>query len=78
MALSGKIPERDWCVSAEVDPAPGGFDCIIRVAHSGPTGEFEHEFKHFKVFRTEHDAVLDGLREGMLWIEQKMSKTFRL
>ncbi len=78
MTLSGKISEHDWPVSAESRLAPGGFECLIRVAQSGPAGTCEHEFKHFKIFRTELEAILDGLREGMLWIEQKMSNAFSL
>jgi hypothetical protein len=78
MTLSGKVNERDWSVSVETCLAPGGFECLIHVAHSGPTGMFEHQFKHFKLFRTEPEAVLDGLREGMLWIEHKMSNAFSL
>jgi hypothetical protein len=30
------------------------------------------------VFATEREAVLSGLREGMLWLELKIAKTIRL
>lgn len=78
MTLSGTVVERHWTVSADTAPVPGGFVCTIRVSHDGAGGCFEHAFKHFKTFRSEREAVLDGLREGMLWIEQKRSKTFSM
>jgi hypothetical protein len=76
MTLAGKINEGHWSVSADTAAVPGGFCCHIRVAHEGPEGLYEHDFQHFKRFSSEREAVLDGLREGMLWIEQKMSGTF--
>lgn len=76
MTLSGNVDAHDWTVSAEVEPVRGGFGCLIRVAHSEADGKFEHAFRHFKVFPTEREAVLDGLHEGMLWIEGKVSKRF--
>ncbi|MGV2289381.1 UDP-glucose 4-epimerase [Trinickia sp. YCB016] len=78
MAVSGKISERDWSVSAEVKPVPGGFACTIHVGHDDPKGKFEHKFKHHTVFGTEREAVLEGLREGMVWIEQKMAHAIHL
>ncbi|GLU33759.1 UDP-glucose 4-epimerase [Trinickia caryophylli] len=78
MTLSGTVVERHWTVSADTSPVPGGFACTIRVSHDGAGGSFAHEFKHFKTFCSEREAVLDGLREGMLWIEQKLSKTFSM
>jgi hypothetical protein len=78
MTLSGKVGKSDWSVSAEAHPTTGGFDCLIRVSHSGPDGAFEREFKHCKTFPTEREALLDGLREGIVWIELKMSKAFDL
>lgn len=78
MAVSGNVSEQDWSVSVEVSPAPEGFVCTIHVAHSEPNGKFEHQFKHFKVFGTEREAVLDGLREGMVWLEQKLAHSIRL
>lgn len=78
MAVSGKVCAHDWSVSVEVSPASDGFVCTIRVGHSDPKGKFEHQFKHFKVFRTEREAVLDGLREGMVWVEHKMAHSFKL
>jgi hypothetical protein len=75
MTISGNIAEEHWNVAAETFPAPGGFGCHIRVSHGGPHSAFEHEFNHSRRFRTEREAILDGLREGMIWIEYKLSKT---
>lgn len=78
MTVSGKVSGRGWSVSAEVEPVSGGFVCTIHVDHSDPKGKFEHKFKHFRVFETEREAVLEGLREGMVWIEQKMAHSIHL
>jgi len=76
MALSGTITERHWTVSARTRPVQGGFECCIRVEHVGSGTPFAHEFKHHKTFTNEREGVLDGLREGALWIEHKVAKTF--
>ncbi|NRO96978.1 hypothetical protein GWC77_13715 [Paraburkholderia sp. NMBU_R16] len=81
MTVSGKVNEHDWSVSADVQPASGGFVCTIHVDHvdhADPNGKFEHCFKHHRVFGTEREAVLEGLREGMIWIEQKMAHSIHL
>ena len=78
MALSGNVGEGDWSVSAEVHEAVGGFDCRIHINHRTPEGVFEHEFRHSSIFPTEREAVLAGLREGMVWVGLKMSKTFNV
>lgn len=78
MAVSGKVNDHDWSVSVEVVPVPGGFVPAIHVVHVKPRGKFEHRFKHHKVFRTEREAVLEGLREGMGWIGQKMANIFSI
>ncbi|PMS36665.1 hypothetical protein B0G57_103121 [Trinickia symbiotica] len=73
MTMSGKVSDSDWAVSARVDPVPGGFTCAIEVEHSDETRKFAHQFKHHRVFETEREAVLDGLHEGLVWIERKMA-----
>jgi hypothetical protein len=78
MTMSGKVTEQDWSVSAEVKSVTGGFVCVIHVDHSDPNGKFEHQFKHHQVFGTEREAVLEGLREGMIWIDQKMAHSIHL
>jgi hypothetical protein len=76
MTISGNVSEADWSVSAEVNETATGYDCRIQVSHRTPEGVFTHVFKHGGTFATEHEAVLDGLREGMVWIELKRAKTF--
>lgn len=78
MTLSRGVCEDNWAVSARTQVTAGGFDCRIHISHAMPNGTFEHEFKHSGVYPTEREAVLAGLREGMVWVELKMSKTFNI
>jgi hypothetical protein len=78
MTITGTVREADWSVSTEVNDTAGGHDCRIRVSHRTPDGVFTHEFKHGGIFATEREAVLEGLREGMVWIELKQAKTFHV
>lgn len=75
MALSGNVSDSDWSVSAVAHRAEGGFNCVIQLSHNTPEGVFKHEFTHSSIFPSECDAVLAGLREGMVWVQLKMSKT---
>jgi hypothetical protein len=76
MTLSGKVCDGNWSVSAITHPAVGGFDCAIQLSHHSSEGVFTHEFRHSSIFPTEREAVLAGLREGMVWVQLKMSRTF--
>jgi hypothetical protein len=76
MTVSGKICERDWSVSVDLVRKPEGFVPAIHVVHIAPDETFEYRFNHHKAFRTEREAVLEGLREGMNWIGQKMANAF--
>jgi len=42
------------------------------------TANFTHEFKDSQIFIPEQDAVLHGLREGMIWIDMEISRTIRV
>ncbi|MGF6726373.1 hypothetical protein P3T43_005763 [Paraburkholderia sp. GAS41] len=75
MALSGNVCDSDWSVSAVAHRVDGGFDCVIQLSHNTPEGVFKHAFTHSRIFPSECDAVLAGLREGMVWVQLKMSKT---
>ena len=75
MALSGNICDGNWSVSAVTHQTAGGFDCSIQLSHSTPEGVFTHEFRHSRVFPNEREAILAGLREGMVWVQLKMSNT---
>jgi hypothetical protein len=76
MALTGKIDGEDWSVHADTLDVPGGYVCELRVEHRDPGGgRFEHRFRHFGRFDGERDAILAGLREGMVWVGLKLTKT---
>ena len=78
MALTGQVTGDDWSVSTNSIPVDGGFCCEVHVAHGGAAGEFKHQFRHSKIFATECDSVLDGLREGAVWIGLKRAETIHL
>lgn len=80
MNLSGKIADErgNWAVRADTRESYGGFSCEIHMTIHGDAGEFAHEYKAERTFDTEQDAVLYGLREGMVWIDLKMSRTIRV
>ncbi|MFT4069397.1 hypothetical protein [Paraburkholderia sp.] len=76
MTLSANVQQGTWSVSVQTDAAQdGGYQATIHVRHTSPNGDFEHGFRHERVFATERDAVLEGLREGMTWIALKSTKT---
>jgi len=79
MTLSGNVQEGAWSVNVQTEPVEdGGYRSSVQVKHSSPGGDFERTFLHGKTFSTERDAVLDGLREGMTWIELKMARTIKV
>lgn len=78
MALTGQVTGDDWTVCTHGIPVDGGFCCEVHVAHGGAAGEFKHQFLHAKIFATECDSVLDGLREGAVWIGLKRADTIHL
>ncbi|RZF24541.1 hypothetical protein EVC45_38375 [Paraburkholderia sp. UYCP14C] len=76
MTLSADVQQGTWSVNVQTDAAQdGGFQSTIHVKHSSPDGAFEHSFHHAKIFATEREAVLEGLREGMTWIALKTTRT---
>ncbi|HTH61287.1 MAG TPA: UDP-glucose 4-epimerase [Paraburkholderia sp.] len=78
MTLKGNISEGHWNVVVETThAASGGYRCTVHVMHELPGhNAFNHTFTHHRTFSTEHDAVLEGLREGMTWIELKRTNAF--
>lgn len=79
MSLNGHIDSGAWNVEAVTSPAPlGGFCCEVSVSHGPHTERFTHAFAHHRVFENEREAVLEGLREGMLWIELKLGHAFEV
>ncbi|MEM5331015.1 UDP-glucose 4-epimerase [Paraburkholderia sp. JHI2823] len=79
MPLNGHIDSGAWSVEAVTSPAPqGGFCCEVRVMHGSQTQRFSHAFAHHRVFESEREAVLEGLREGMVWIDLKVRHAFEM
>ncbi|MFM0470627.1 UDP-glucose 4-epimerase [Paraburkholderia strydomiana] len=78
MTLTGNVGDGHWSVSAVTHSTTGGFDCSIKISHAAPEGDFNHEFKHSSIWATEREAVLAGLREGMVWVQLKMSNTLSI
>jgi ribonuclease HI len=76
MTLSGSVDGPAWHVSVQTSPGPGGFVCTVRVAHDGVRGSFQHEFEHMTRHTVEREAMLAGLREGMMWIDHKVAHSF--
>lgn len=77
MSLNGHIDAGAWSVDAITSPAPrGGFRCEVSVAHASHTQRFTHAFAHHRVFASEREAVLEGLNEGMVWIDLKIGHVF--
>ncbi|KAE8759212.1 MULTISPECIES: UDP-glucose 4-epimerase [Paraburkholderia] len=75
MTISGNVCENDWSVSVVTHQVSGGFDCSIQLSHNTPEGVFTHAFTHSSIYSNEREAVLAGLREGIVWVQLKMSKT---
>jgi hypothetical protein len=75
MTISGNVGDADWSVAVTTHRTEDGFDCQIQLSHRQPEGIFRHAFMHSSIFPTEREAVLAGLREGMDWIQLKMSNT---
>lgn len=78
MTITGQVTGDDWIVFTDTFPADGGFGCEVHVGQSGAGGQFKHRFRHSEVLPTEREAVLEGLREGMVWIDLKRSETIHL
>jgi hypothetical protein len=76
MTLSANVHQGTWSVDVQTDADQDGkHRATIHVRHTSPDGDFEHTFHHAKVFVTEREAVLEGLREGMTWIALKFTRT---
>ncbi|MDR8100524.1 hypothetical protein KPB04_02265 [Burkholderia cenocepacia] len=73
----GELNETDWTVAIEtVGVATGGYRCRVHVMIRSSDCKCEHVFPHHRVFATEREAALEGLRSGMTWVEMKKSDTF--
>ncbi|SAL57731.1 hypothetical protein [Caballeronia humi] len=76
MTLKGAIDCAQWSVHADTLEVPDGYACEVRVEHGDASGaSFEHRFRECGPFDDERDAILAGLREGMVWIGLKVTRT---
>ncbi|MFC0397317.1 UDP-glucose 4-epimerase [Paraburkholderia rhizosphaerae] len=73
MTLAGNAHETEWSVDVTTFAAEQGYRSNIRVSHQSASGAFAHDFQHSGIFATEREALLEGLREGMTWVELKLS-----
>ncbi|WP_438392392.1 UDP-glucose 4-epimerase [Caballeronia sp. DA-9] len=78
MTLKGQVSGEGWSVSVDTVTIADGFSCDVQVEHGGASGEFKHRFRHWQTFKSEREAVLDGLREGMVWLALKQAQTIHL
>lgn len=77
MTLKGTVDAGTWIVEANTAPAPqGGFGWHVSIRQGTPERPFVRSFSHHRTFDTEAAAVLDGLHEGMVWIDLKSRHTF--
>jgi hypothetical protein len=79
MTLTANAHDREWSVDVSTSAEPvGGYRAMVHVAHNFGSGAFEYEFRHNGTFLTEREALLEGLREGMTWIELKIAGAMHL
>jgi hypothetical protein len=78
MAYSAQVQMNDWTVDVQTRQAGVGFTSDIHIRHRNPQSAFEHHFCHHEVVRTERDALLRGIHEGMTWIDLKASGTIHM
>jgi predicted RNA binding protein with dsRBD fold (UPF0201 family) len=77
MSLQGEIRDGDWAIDVSTSArADGQHDCRIRVSQRCGEGSFDRQFLHDRIFPTAREAMLEGLREGMIWIELKKLHAF--
>jgi hypothetical protein len=79
MTMNGTISADTWTVTVETVPVPEGrYGCHIHVSYTPPEAGFTRDFAHHSTFESETAAVLDGLREGILWVELRTRRAFHL
>jgi hypothetical protein len=77
--MNGTISADTSTVTAGTVPAPqGGYGCPGHVSYAPREVQFTREFPHQSTFESETAAVLEGLREGVLWVELKTRRAFHL
>lgn len=75
MNLSGNVDGDGWIVTACARASGTEFGCLIGTTVAGPDGVVVREFTHDQIFSTPQEAVLDGLKQGMSWVDLTTSNT---
>jgi hypothetical protein len=73
MTLTGNAHETEWSVDVTTSAVDRGYRSNVYITHQSASGAFTHDFQHSGPFATEREALLEGLREGMTWVELKKS-----
>jgi hypothetical protein len=77
MTMQGEIHDGDWEVDVRTQLRDDGrYACRVQVSHRLQDTQFRREFQLADTFANERDAMVEGLREGMIWIELKRCHTF--
>lgn len=75
MDLCGKVDGDGWTVTAHSKEKGVEFGCHIGMTAVTLRGALTREFAHDRTFRTAEEAVLEGLKEGMSWVDLTRSNT---
>jgi hypothetical protein len=75
MDMSGKVDGGGWTVTACARESGAEFGCLIGTCIAAPDGAVVREFAHDRTFGTPQEAVLEGLKEGMSWVDLTTSNT---
>lgn len=79
MTVTGVVSSEFGTVEAETMlSAHGKYLCRIKVIQGAAEQGHSHSFSHHRIFDSERDAVLDGLHEGMVWLDLKLNHVFRV
>ncbi|AEA60773.1 hypothetical protein ACS0ZG_14885 [Burkholderia gladioli] len=72
MSMQGVVRDGDWTIGVSTELRPdGAFECRVHVLQRVEPAPLRREFVHGGMFRSEQDAMLDGLHEGMMWIARR-------
>ncbi|MGC2966608.1 hypothetical protein [Paraburkholderia aspalathi] len=75
MNLSGRVDGDGWSVTACARESGTEFGCLIGTSVAAPDGVVVRVFTHDRNFSTPQEAVLDGLKQGMSWVDLTTSNT---
>lgn len=75
MELAGHIDGTDWTVAAQSSSASEGYGALVTLSMRGTHPHMERSFHCETLFPTQADAILAGLKEGMILVDLVMSNT---